>query len=376
MTQQTAATVQQSAEEPAAVKRREADLRLVGSRAKRWGLVALVVLIVAFPMNFGDTYWLGVLNAAGIAAIAAVGLNVLTGYAGQISLGHAFFVCVGAFAAQQVGGTMGLPMIVWLPAAALAGGVCGALVAPFALRLKGPYLAIVSLGLVFVGIFLGRNLPAITGGNEGTVVSARATLGPLDFERLQIGSVYFLREQSLFILIWGCLALVLLFTANVMRTRSGRAMQAVRDHDVAAEVLGVRMMRTQANAFVLSTAIAGLAGGLLAVNLQYIRPDNFDVNLSVQYLAIIVIGGLGATFGPVLGAIFVSLVPVLVDKFSGSLPFMGTPGSRGLSTTDLNLILYGALIVVFLVLESKGLVALFRRAHRAVRARRPAATPR
>ncbi|EHR50762.1 ABC-type branched-chain amino acid transport system, permease component [Saccharomonospora marina XMU15] len=355
--------------------REAANPRLVGSRSARWGLVALLVLIVAFPMNFGDTYWLGVLNATGTAAIAAVGLNVLTGYAGQISLGHAFFVSVGAFTTQYVGGTMGLPMVVWLPAAALAGGICGALVAPFALRLKGPYLAIVSLGLVFLGIFLGRNLPSITGGNEGTVVSARATLGPIDFEQLQLGSIYFLREQSLFILIWGCLALVLLFTANVMRTRGGRAMQAVRDHDMAAEVLGVRMMRTQANAFILSTAIAGLAGGLLAVNLQYIRPDNFDVNLSVQYLAIIVIGGLGSTFGPVLGAIFVSMVPVLVDNFSDKLPFMGTPGSDGLSTTDLNLILYGSLIVAFLLLESKGLVALLGRARRALQARRSVANP-
>ncbi|NIJ12503.1 branched-chain amino acid transport system permease protein [Saccharomonospora amisosensis] len=355
--------------------REAANPRLVGSRSARWGLVALLVLIVAFPMNFGDTYWLGVLNATGTAAIAAVGLNVLTGYAGQISLGHAFFVSVGAFTTQYVGGTMGLPMVVWLPAAALAGGICGALVAPFALRLKGPYLAIVSLGLVFLGVFLGRNLPSVTGGNEGTVVSARATLGPIDFEQLQLGSIYFLREQSLFILIWGCLALVLLFTANVMRTRGGRAMQAVRDHDIAAEVLGVRMMRTQANAFILSTAIAGLAGGLLAVNLQYIRPDNFDVNLSVQYLAIIVIGGLGSTFGPVLGAIFVSMVPVLVDNFSDKLPFMGTPGSDGLSTTDLNLILYGSLIVAFLLLESKGLVALLGRARRALQARRSAANP-
>lgn len=375
MAQKHPASVEQPAE-AAAPKPSEVDVRLVRSRFTRWSLVALAVLIVAFPMNFGDTYWLGVLNATGTAAIAAVGLNVLTGYAGQISLGHAFFVSVGAFTAQYVGGAKELPMVVWLPAAAIAGGVCGALVAPFALRLKGPYLAIVSLGLVFVGIFLGRNLPSITGGNEGTVVSARATLGPIDFEQLQIGSMLFLREQSLFILIWGCLALVLLFTANVMRTRGGRAMRAVRDHDIAAEVLGVRMMRTQANAFILSTAIAGLAGGLLAVNLQYIRPDNFDVTLSVQFLAIIVIGGLGSTFGPVLGAIFVSMVPVLVDNFSDSLPFMGTPGGHGLSTTDLNLILYGTLIVVFLLLESKGLVALLGRARRAVRAHRPATSSR
>jgi branched-chain amino acid transport system permease protein len=341
-------------------------LRLVGTRGGRIGVAVFVVLVFAIPLNMTSTYWLGVMNAAGIAAIAAIGLNVLTGYAGQLSLGHAFFVSVGAFVTQYVGGIHGMPMIVWLPVAGIAAALIGAAVAPFALRLRGPYLMIVSLALVFIGIYVARNLESITGGNEGTIVDARATLGPIDFEALTIGPLVFAREQGLFILIWALVGLVILIVANVMRTRGGRAMQAVRDHDMAAEVLGVRMMRTQTNAFVLASALAGVAGGLLAVNLQYIRPDSFNVDLSVQYLAIIVIGGLASLWGPVLGAIFVTLVPVVVDLVANELPFMARGGESGLNTSDLSLILYGVLIVVFLLAEPKGLVAIFGRIGRLI----------
>lgn len=336
--------------------------RLTSGRGTRILIALGLVAIVAIPLNMGSPYWLGVLNTAGVAAIAATGLNVLTGYAGQLSLGHAFFVAVGAFTGQYIGGEFGLPMILWLPAAGLLAAVVGAVVAPFALRLRGPYLAIVSLSLVFIGIYAARNLGSITGGFNGAVVTARASVGPADFERLQIGGLVFAREQGMFILIWAVLALTLLVVANIMRTRSGRAMQATRDHDIAAEVLGVRMLRTQVNAFVLASGIAGIAGGLLAANLQYVRPENFDVALSVQYLAIIVIGGLGTLFGPVLGALFVGLVPVTVDALAGSLPFMSEEGGSGLSTTDLTLILYGVLIVLFLTLEPRGLIQIVRRA--------------
>ncbi|MEV5409646.1 branched-chain amino acid ABC transporter permease [Thermopolyspora sp. NPDC052614] len=339
-------------------------LRLVNSRAGRIGVIVFVVFVVALPLNFGDTYWLGVLNSAGIVGIAAIGLNILTGYAGQLSLGHAAFVSVGAFVTQWLGGQLGMPMIVWLPAAGLAAGLVGAAVAPFALRLRGPYLAIVSLALVAIGIYVARNIPSITGGNEGTIVNAPVTLGPIDFENLTIGPLAFGREQGMFILIWAMVGLFVLLTANVMRTRSGRAMQAIRDHDMAAEVLGVRMMRTQANAFILSTFIAGVSGGLLAVNLEYIRPDSFSIALSVQYLAIIVIGGMASLWGPILGALFVTMVPVIVDLFSDSLPFLQHGGTDGMSTTDLSLVLYGLMIVIFLLAEPKGLIAILRRLRR------------
>ncbi|MBX6387952.1 MAG: branched-chain amino acid ABC transporter permease [Frankia sp.] len=344
--------------------------RLTQSWRSRLFIVLGLALIVIVPTNVGSTYWLTVLNGVGVAAIAAVGLNVLTGYAGQLSLGQSFFVGIGAFSAQYFGGSLDLPMVLWLPLAGLLAAAAGGAVAPFALRLRGPYLAIVSLSLVFLGIYIARNIPSVTGGYNGTVVEATATLGPIDFERPTIGGLSFSREQGMFLLTWSVLAVVLLLVANIMRTRAGRAMQASRDHDIAAEVLGVRMLRTQVNAFVVASGIGGIAGALLAVNLEYIRPENFDVALAVQYLAIIVIGGLGTLFGPVLGALFVGLVPVLVDEISGSLPFMSEAGSDGLSTTDLTLILYGSLIVLFLTLEPRGLVQILRRTSVWLRSRR------
>lgn len=355
--------------------------RLFDTALKKVLAVLFIVAIVALPLNIGDTYVLTVLTTAGIAAIAATGLNLLTGYAGQISLGHAFFVGVGAFSGQYFGGQLGLPLLIWLPLSALLAGAVGGLIAPFALRLKGPYLAIVSLGLVYIGIYIARNLTPITGGLNGTVVTAPVAIGPIDFESLAIGPFLLSREQGMFILCWLILALVLLAAANIVRSRSGRAMQAVRDHDLAAEVLGVRRLPTMANAFIVSSAIGGLAGGLLAVQLQYIRPENFGIPLSIEYLAIIVIGGLASIWGPVLGALFIALVPVLATGLAGSLPFIAKPGDQyGITVTDFGLIVYGLLIVVFLLYRRRGLISFFpsalrRSSRRRARSTTPAVIP-
>lgn len=334
--------------------------RLFDTWPKRILAIAFIVLIFAIPLNVADSYVLTVLTTAAVAAIAATGLNLLTGYAGQISLGHAFFVGAGAFCGQVLGGQLGLPFLLWLPLSALFAGALGALVAPFALRLRGPYLAIVSLGLVFIGIYAARNLPALTGGLNGTVVTAPVSIGPLDFTALQIGPFLLNRAQGMFILCWLILALVLLATANIVRTRSGRAMQAMRDHDLAAEVLGVRRLPTMMNAFIVSSALGGLSGGLLGVQLQYIRPENFGLDLSIQYVAIIVIGGLASIWGPVLGALFIGLVPVVAIWLSDYLPFISKPGEQsGISVSGFGLIVYGVLIVVFLLFRRGGLISFF-----------------
>jgi branched-chain amino acid transport system permease protein len=164
------------------------------------------------------------------------------------------------------------------------------------------------------------------------------------------------------------LALVLLITANIVRSRSGRAMQAIRDHDLAAEVLGVRRLPAMMNAFVVSSIFAGVAGGLLGVLLQYIRPENFGLDLSIQYVAIIVIGGLASIWGPVLGALFIGLVPVLAIWLAAYLPFISRPGEQGgVSVSGFGLIVYGVLIVVFLLFRRGGLISFFRRSGRAKR---------
>lgn len=339
--------------------------RLFDTLAKKLLAIAFVAAIFAVPLNVADSYVLTVLTTAAIAAIAATGLNLLTGYAGQISLGHAFFVGAGAFSGQVLGGQFGLPLLLWLPLAGLFAGALGALVAPFALRLKGPYLAIVSLGLVYIGIYAARNLPALTGGLNGTVVTAPVAIGPLDFAALRIGPFLLTREQGMFILCWAILALVLLATANIVRSRSGRAMQAIRDHDLAAEVLGVRRLPAMMNAFIVSSVLGGLAGGLLGVQLQYIRPENFGLDLSIQYVAIIVIGGLASIWGPVLGALFIGLVPVVAIQLAEYLPFISKPGEQGgVSVSGFGLIVYGILIVVFLLFRRGGLVSFFRRPRR------------
>lgn len=349
--------------------------RLFDTRPKKFFAVLFIFAIVALPLNVSDTYVLTVLTGAGIAAIAATGLNVLTGYAGQISLGHAVFVGAGAFCGQYLGGELGLPFLLWLPLSALFAGAIGAAIAPFAMRLHGPYLAIVSFGLVFIGIYIARNLPAITGGLNGTVVTAPVSIGPLDFEALVVGPFLFSREQGMFLLSWLILAIVLLATANIVRSRSGRAMQAVRDHDLAAEVLGVRRLPTMMNAFVVSSALGGLAGGLLAVQLQYIRPENFGIPLSIEYLAIVVIGGLASVWGPVLGALFIALVPVLATSLAEHLPFIAEPGAtHGITVTDFGLIIYGLLIVCFLLFRRRGLISLFPSAA-SQRPQNPSASP-
>lgn len=348
--------------------------RLFDTWTKRILAVLFVVAIFAVPLNVADSYVLTVLATAAVAAIAATGLNVLTGYAGQISLGHAVFVGAGAFAGQVIGGQLGLPLLLWLPLAGLFAGALGALVAPFALRLKGPYLAIVSLGLVYIGIYAARNLTPLTGGLNGTVVTAPVSIGPVDFAALQIGPFLLTREQGMFILCWLVLALVLLITANIVRSRAGRAMQAIRDHDLAAEVLGVRRLPAMMNAFIVSSVFAGVAGGLLGVLLQYIRPENFGLDLSIQYVAIVVIGGLASIWGPVLGALFIGLVPVLAIWLANYLPFISKPGEQGgVSVSGFGLIVYGVLIVVFLLFRRGGLISFFHRAGRAVPPPAPAA---
>jgi len=345
--------------------------RLFDTLRKKILAIAFLVAIVAIPLNVADSYILTVLTTAAIAAIAATGLNLLTGYAGQISLGHAFFVGAGAFCGQVLGGQLGLPFLLWLPLSALFAGALGAVVAPFALRLKGPYLAIVSLGLVFIGIYAARNLPALTGGLNGTVVTAPVSLGPLDFAALRVGPFLLSREQGMFILCWLILAVILLAVANIVRSRSGRAMQAFRDHDLAAEVLGARRLPTMMNAFIVSSALGGLSGGLLGVELQYIRPENFGLDLSIQYVAIVVIGGLASIWGPVLGALFIGLVPVIAIRLADVLPFISKPGEQGgVSVSGFGLVVYGVLIVLFLLFRRGGLISFFRR-----RGRRPAAAP-
>ena len=222
----------------------------------------------------------------------------------------------------------------------------------------------VSLGLVFLGLHVFRNWDSLTGGPGGTSVTAPLTLGPIDFTKLELGGYVYTRNQSFFFLVWALVALCALLAKNITRSRPGRAMQAVRDRDVAAEVIGVSLARYKVGAFVISSALAAVAGALFGAYQQFVQPDSWDLFLSIQYIAIIIVGGVGTIFGSILGALFIGAVPQFVDKFSSHIPFVSaSAGGEGFHLTvfQLNQMIFGGLIVLFLVLEPLGLAAVWLR---------------
>lgn len=344
-------------------------LRLFPYRWQQVGLVVLALLWLAMPFSLSD-FWLDVLARCGIAAIGAIGLNLLTGYTGQISLAHAFFIAIGAYVAAYFGVREGLPFLVWLPLTAIAGGLVGAFIGPFALRLRGNYLAIVTVGLLYIGQHIFTNWESFTGGRAGTATNAPAAIGPLDFANLSLLGQTFTRRQGLFWLIWIVVAVVALLAKNIVRTRPGRAMQAIRDRDVAASIVGVGQARFKISAFAVSSALAAVAGGLYGVVQQTVNPNDFGgapgLVLSITYVAMIIIGGIGTIGGSMAGALVVVSTPRIIEQINNSisLPFVRTASSGGsgvLSVDALNQIIFGLLIIVFLLTEPRGLAALWER---------------
>ncbi|MDQ2649283.1 MAG: branched-chain amino acid ABC transporter permease [Actinomycetota bacterium] len=344
------------------------DLRLFPSWWARGGLLVLVALYVLIPsQELLDDAWLRTFVNVGIFAIGAIGLNLLTGYTGQVSLGHAFFVGVGSYAAAYLGAEQGWPFLVYLPAAALIGFLLGALIGPFALRLRGNYLVIVTLGLLFVGRHVFLNWDSVTGGNRGVRLrDATVSIGPLDFTDLEIAGRSYSREAAFFWLTWALVAVAAIVAKNLVRGRMGRAMQATRDRDLSAEVIGVDLARTKVAAFAWSSAYACVSGVLSALLVRQAGADDFGLFLSITFVAIVIIGGAGTIFGSILGALFVVGGRDFIGRRSDTAlldPIITTsPGDPGwLSVGELNAVLFGLFIILFLMLEPRGLAALWLR---------------
>ena len=324
-------------------------------------LAALAALYVATPLVIDD-FWLSVLNFTAIAAIAAIGLNLLTGFTGQVSLGHAFFIGLGAYTAGYLGGDLRLPVIVWLPAAGIIGAAVGLLVGPFALRLRGLYLAIVTLGLVFLGEHVFLNLRQITGGPQGRAVPA-PMIGEINLADLGTSlGLPLTREQSFFLFVVPLVALAAIAAKNIVRSRPGRAFQAIRDREIAAAIIGVDRARYKVGAFAVSSFYAAAAGALYGSYLRYITPGQFDLLPSIQYVAMIIVGGIGTVYGSIAGAFFLVLIPRVVEALSPAIPFVSRSAtSSGLTLFVLNQLIFGALIVFFLVFEPSGLAGIWSR---------------
>jgi branched-chain amino acid transport system permease protein len=340
----------------------------------RAGLAALGIVALMLPFLL-SRHWLSTAVFVLIAALGALGLNVLSGYAGQVSLGHSFFLGVGAYTAGVLGGDHKLSAAIWLPAAGVTAALAGALVGPTALRLRGLYLAIVTIGLVFIGQHLFLNIPALSGGPAGRSLPA-PTFGPLDFsQELDLGGVAISRDGLYYYLALLLLVLSMTYVFNLSRTRLGRAFKAIREREVASAVIGIDLARTKVAAFVISSFLAGLAGALYGSYLSFVVPAQWGLLLSVEYVAIIIVGGVGTVWGSLLGSIFVAAVPAVLQSLSGSVFFLQhSAGGGGVSLNDAAAILYGLLIIAFLILEPRGLAGILHRVAQ-VRHRYRAAEP-
>jgi branched-chain amino acid transport system permease protein len=350
------------------------DLRLFPTWAKRVGVLVLIALYLLVPLYINDL-WGSVLALAGVTAIGALGLNLLTGYTGQPSLGHAAFIGLGAFTAGYYGGGRisdgigyDLPLVGYLLIAAVAGGLVGFLIGLPALRLRGNYLVIVTVGLVFLALYVWKKWTTFTGGNEGSPMPIKADLSigvwSIDFLKPTVFGKELGPKQGLIYLAWGLVAVVALLIKNIVRTRPGRALQAVRDRDIAAEVVGVSLFRYKVSAFVISSGIAAVAGVLYGLYLGFLTPneESLGLVLSIQFLAIIVVGGIGTIYGSILGAILIGALPRIIDEFADSFPFVTSdPAKAGFTKGALSTALYAVLIIVFLVLEPRGLAGIWRR---------------
>ena len=334
--------------------------------------VALVVVAAILPLYLdASLLQAGLFSMAAI--VAAIGLTVLLGAAGQLSLAHAFFLALGTYSysyyaspssAGAEGDGLGMPPVLAAVLAVLTAGVAGLLFSPIASRLRGIYLGVASLALVFIGEFLYENASPVTGGFNGRGVPdmsiAGFTFGPHNPD-LFIANVPFGRFEKLWELFLVLSVLAYIFARNVLRGRAGRAMQTVRDSEVAAAVMGVDVRATKAGAFVFSSMYAGLGGVMLGLAFTRATPANFNLNLSIAYLAMVVIGGLGSVGGAACGAIFVNYLPTLLDRYSASLPFVDTTGGNGYDSGKINALAYGLAIIVVVLFEPGGLAALGRR---------------
>lgn len=353
------------------------DMALLETPTKRNGTALLLLFALAVPYLFVDDTVL-LLAAALAYAIGAIGLNLVTGYAGQVSLGHAVFVGLGAYTAAALsgepeGGIIGLgqPMWIWLPAAGIVAAVAGALVAPAAARLRGLYLAIVTLGLVFLFEHFFRETQSITGGAQvgrrGVVAEifgvALIADSPGCARDAPAGALCFTREQKVY---WFALVLLIVLgvlARNLARSDVGRAFAAVRDRDLAAAIIGVPLVRYKFLAFTISSFYAGICGAVLYVINRQIIPESFGLLLSVQFIAMVLIGGVATVSGSIAGALFITLLRRFSQALPDLVPFISAqPTGDGILTSNqVEQILYGLLIVGFLIFEPRGLYGVWIR---------------
>ncbi len=341
------------------------EVRVFQSPVTRYGAVLLTALAVILPLSTSDSFLLSLGITVGFFSIAAIGLNVLNGYAGQINMGQPFFLAIGAFTAVGFGSIMNLPLPVWLLAVVVVGAIAGVLVAPLALRLKGVYQIVLSLGLIFIGQYIFVNWSDLTGGVSGRKAPLNLSVGPLDFAALQFGGMGYSYQQGLFMLVWLFVALCMFLVHLLMKSPGGRSIVALRDAELAARVAGISPARTMFGAYAISSAMGALGGAFYVAQLRFVSPEQFNLGMGLTFIIIVTVGGLATAWGPVVGSLVICSIPVLASRYAEYIPFLkansSTPdGTWGIPVGQFPVVVYGVLLVLILMFEPKGLTHLIK----------------
>src|SRR5438552_5261381 len=331
-----------------------ADQQIFPIRQDRIGVVVLLVVAFLVIPVVANQYWFSaILVPTLIFALAALGLNILTGYAGQLSLGSAAFMAVGAFAAYNfVLRVPGMPLLL----AFVLAGCCAALVGIVfglpSLRIKGFYLAVATLAAQFFVVWALVKFPWFSNYSSSGVITA---------QKMEILGISFDTPLMKYLLVVSLVALLALAAKNMVRSSIGRAWMAVRDMDVAAEVIGIRILRTKLMAFAVSSFYCGVAGALYAyAYLGTVEPEAFTLDLSFRILFMVIIGGAASILGSFLGAGFIVLLPIFLNTIAHPLELtLGLTLPPGLMS-NLELIVFGSLIIFFLIVEPHGLARMWQ----------------
>lgn len=335
------------------------DIALNRTRSDKvwtWGLFGLLLLIPLltadgpFGLNVIPVFWIGIIVRIAIFAIAVQGLNILMGYTGQISLGHAAFMGVGAYSAALLARELGMPFWIAVPLAALGTGVIGLLFGLPSLRVKGFYLAMATLAAQFIIPWaLTYPLEPLTNGTR-----------PLELPDPTLLGISFAPQAAMYYVIIPLAVVLFLAARNLIRSRVGRAFISIRDNDLAAELLGINVFAYKLQAFFISSVYAGIAGALWAFDTQSLTVAKFGLPLSIEFLAMLVIGGAGFPLGSVFGVTFVNvlsenIIPTLASWLKVELPTRLTFISAANVEAGINPILFGLAIALFLLLEPRGI---------------------
>jgi len=330
-------------------ERYEEELTIFGTDFGRlWMWIGLFLLFAVVPF-ISSHYILYVVNHIGIAAIAAIGLNILIGFTGQISLGHGAFFGVGAYSAAILGTAVGFPF--WLSVICAGGmtALVGTIFGIPSVRLKHLYLTIATLAGQFIIQYLLVNWASLTKGAEG-IFLPKATLLGLNLKT----------DRAFFYVIFICFVVMAWIAVNLLRTRYGRAFIAIRDNDRAAEGMGIPIFKYKLLSFAISSFYAGIAGGLAAYYIGSITPEPYTLLLSVEYIAMIIIGGLGSIPGSVFGAIFITVLNELLSNATEFFMNIGSLSKIALQIAPLREFIFGLAIVLFIIFEPRGLAEVWR----------------